>query len=376
MRRFSLRRMLAVARKELLHLLRDHRMRPVVFIMPVIQLIVLGLAANLDVQDVRLLVVDHDQTPVSREIIARSDASSAFDVVSVTMDERDGEAAFASGAAELVLVVPKGTQRSLARGDAFSLPVWVDGTDTNRGLTAKGFLDTILASVSADNLPKSTRVLPLPGLPELRVRVLYNPTLQSRWFMVPAVVVMVLSVITTLLAAMAVVKERENGTIEQLVVTPIRPVELILGKLLPFVGIGFIIATLVVVAAVGVFGVPFRGSILTLYVGVGLFLLSTLGIGLLASTISQTQQQAMLSAMLILLPSFLLGGIFYPVSNMPPWAQHVANVTPIRYFVVMVRAIFLKGSDLSLLAMEARMLLLIGVVVFVVAVSRFQKRST
>lgn len=372
---FSPRRTLAVARKELRHIWRDHRMRPIIFVVPVVQLTILGYAANLDVVDVRLLVVDHDQSHVSREIAQRVDASIAFDVVGTSTDEVAAERALDDGTAELVLQLPRGVARGLARGEAVDVPVWVDGTDTNRGMLAQGYLETILGQISAERLPARPETVGAPGRPDLRVRVLYNPTLGSRWFMVPGVVVLVLGVITSLLSAMAIVKEREQGTIEQLVVTPIRPAELIVGKLLPFVAIGFVIATLVTLAAVLVFGVPFHGSLLDLYAMAFLFLFSTLGVGLLASTVSQTQQQAMLSVFLVLLPSFLLGGVFYPISSMPLWAQRLADLTPIRYFIVMVRALFLKGSGFAELAHESAMLALIGVVVLGVAMLRFRKRS-
>ena len=371
---FSPRRMLAVARKELRHLSRDKRMRPVILVMPVFQMVILGLAANLDVSNVRLLVVDHDHSPVSREIATRLDASPAFSLVGVTEDEHAAEGALDDGTAEMVVLVPEGVQRGLARSERVSLPVWIDGTDTNRGLLAQGYLGQIMNRISSERLPASS--LELPGHPDLRVRVLNNPALQSRWFMLPAIVVMVLGVLTMLLSAMAIVKEREQGTIEQLVVTPIRSTELIVGKLLPFVAVGAVVATLVSLAAVFGFGIPFRGNPLDL-VGMGLlFLMSSLGLGLLVSTVSATQQQAMLSTTLILMPSFLLGGVFYPITNMPHWAQLIANVTPIRYFVVMVRGVFLKGADFRTLWEECVALGTIGVVVLVVAVLRFQKRSS
>ncbi|MBT3221434.1 MAG: ABC transporter permease [Proteobacteria bacterium] len=371
----SLRRTLAIARKELRHIFRDHRMRPVIFILPVIQLIVLGFAANMDVQDVGIAVVDHDHSPASRDIIRRVDASSAFVVSLVTDNEREGSSALDDGRAELVLLVPAGLGRGLARGEAVDVPVWIDGTDTNRGLLAQGFLEAILGTVSAERLPQAPPRAQTIGFPQLRIRVLFNPALQSRWFMVPAVVVLVLAVITMLLSAMAIVKERENGTIEQLVVTPVRPLELVLGKLGPFVVIGLIIATLVTFAAVFVFKVPMLGNPLHLLAMAFLFLFSTLGLGLFASTVSATQQQAMMAAILVLLPSFLLGGVFYPISNLPNWAQILADFTPIRYFIVIVRSVFLKGAGLDVLWWESSMLGLIGVVVLLFAVLRFRKRS-
>jgi ABC-2 type transport system permease protein len=371
---FSPRRMWAVARKELRHIGRDHRMRPMLLIVPVLQLTILGYAANMDVEHVQLVVLDQDRSPLSRELAQRLDAGPALDLVATVGDDRAAEAHLDDGSAEVVVVLPEGLDRGLARGEAVDVPVWVDGTDTNRGLVAQGYVDSVLRRVSADHLPTAPAMM-LPGRPDVRVRVLYNPALKSRWFMVPGVVVMVLAVLTSLLSAMAIVKERENGTIEQLTVTPIRPAELILGKLLPFVFIGLFIAGLVTVTAVLVFDVPFRGSPLLLGGMCLVFLLSTLGTGLLASTLSQTQQQATLAVFMVLMPSFLLGGVFYPVSNMPGWAQSLADLTPVRYFIVIVRALFLKGAGIEVLAHNALALLAIGAVMVTVATLRFRKRS-
>ena len=372
---FSLRRMIAVARKELKHILRDPRMRPILFVAPVVQLIVLGFAANLDVENVPVMVVDQDRSAISRQIAQRLDANAAFDVVGDTTDERVAERAIDVGDAELVVVIPPGTARTLERQESTTIPLWVDGTDTNRALLLQGYAERVIRRISAESMPPAAQPLPLPARTDLRVRVLYNPALQSRWFMLPAIVVMVLSVIVTLLSALAIVKERENGTIEQLSVTPIKPAELIVGKLLPFVAVGSIIAVLVGVAAVVVFGVPFRGNLVELVLMGWLFLMSMLGFGLLASAISSTQQQAMLSAMLILLPSFLLGGIFYPITNMPVWAQRIADLSPVRYFAVMVRGVFVKGVGFESMALESASLAVLGTVVLSVAILTFRKRS-
>jgi len=374
---FSLRRMRAVARKEFRHLFRDPRMRPVIFVAPVIQLVVLGIAANMDVLGVDVVVVDRDQSAVSREIVQRIDANTAFEVWGVTTDEAVAERALDRGQAELVVVLPEGTARGLARNEPVDLPVWVDGTDTNRGMLAQGYLQNVLDAVSSERLDLGGQAMSalVGGRPEPRVRVLYNPALQSRWFMVPGILVLVLAVITMLLSALAVVKEKEQGTIEQLSVTPIRPAELLLGKLAPFLIVGVIVAVLVTVAAVLAFGVPLLGNPLELLGMILLFILSTMGLGLLASTVSQTQQQALLSAVLILLPSMLLGGVFYPISNMPMWAQRLADLTPIRWFIAMVRAVFLKGVGFETLWREALILGAIGVLVLASAIFRFRKRS-
>ncbi|MFH1464399.1 MAG: ABC transporter permease [Pseudomonadota bacterium] len=373
-RRYSLRRLLAVARKELIHLRRDKRMLPIVFVIPVVQLFILGVAANFDVEHVGLVVVDQDHSPVSRAIAARLEPGEAFDLVGVTDSPREAELAMDQGRAEIAVIVPRGTDRALHRGEAADIPIWVDGTDTNRALGAQRYAESILRAVAAERLPAVQGQLPI-GTPDPVARVLYNPTFQSRWFMVPAVLAMILTVIVTLLSAMAIVKERENGTIEQLSVTPIRPGELMVGKLGPFVIIGIIQGVLVTLATIYGFGVPFRGSPWDL-LGMGvLYLAAMLAFGLLASTVSKTQQQALLTSVMVVLPNILLGGLMYPVSNMEPWARHLSDLMPLTYFAIMIRGVFLKGIGLYELPREAVILAVIATVLLTLAVFRFRKRS-
>jgi ABC-2 type transport system permease protein len=372
--RYSLRRLLAVARKELIHLRRDKRMLPIVFIVPMVQLALLGLAANLDVEHLGLVVMDGDHSPTSRAITQRLDAGEAFDLIGVTDSYRGAERAIDIGAAELAVLIPRGTDRALHRGEQAEIPIWVDGTDTNRALGAQRYVEQILADVSAERLPNIGQSLPY-GMPEPRARVLYNPTFQSEWFMVPAVLAMILTVIIALLSAMAIVKERENGTIEQLSVTPIRPGELMVGKLAPFVVIGVIQGILVTLVAVFGFGVPFRGSPWHLLAMAVLYIASMLAFGLLVSTISKTQQQALLTTVFVVLPNILLGGLMYPISNMEPWARVLSDFMPLTYFAVMIRGVFLKGIGIEVLHREAGILALIAFVLLVLAVFRFRKRS-
>ncbi len=393
--RFTLRRVLAVTRKELIHLMRDRRNIPLVFGVPLVQLVILGYAANFDVVDIPTVVVDQDRTATSRAIAQRIDAGEGFDVVDVTDDGKDAERALDVGRAEVAVSIPPGTARRLRRGEAVDLPVWLDGTDTNRAVMAQRYLEAVFTAVAAEVVPLPSPTLAatqpspdalsvgsvspsptlLPGTPDPRTRVLYNPTFRSRWFMVPGVVAMVLTVTTLLLSAMAIVKERENGTIEQVSVTPIRPWELLVGKLAPFVLVGLLEGTLVTVVGVWWFDIPFRGSPLDLVAMGLLYLVSTLAFGLLASTMSRTQQQAMLSAILMVLPSFLLGGLMYPVDNMEPWARRIADFLPIQYFIAMLRGVFMKGVGFETLGDESLALGGIGLVLMILAVLRFRKRS-
>ncbi|MBN1336466.1 MAG: ABC transporter permease [Deltaproteobacteria bacterium] len=390
---FSLRRVLAVARKELIHLKRDRRNLPLIFGVPLVQLLILGYAANFDVVDIPVVVVDQDRTAVSRAVAGRLDAGSGFDVIEVTQDRSRAERDLDLGRAEAVVSLPPGTTRRLHRGEAVRVPVWLDGTDTNRAIMAQRYLEAVFSVVAAEVVPPSPAafrasseaeagvLMPpviapsLPGMPDPRPRVLYNPTFQSRWFMVPSVVAMVLTVTTLLLSGMAIVKERENGTIEQLAASPIRPWEMLVGKLAPFVLVGLIEGALVTVVGVWWFEIPFAGSPVDLLVMGLVYLVSTLAFGLLASTVSRTQQQAMLSAILIVLPSFLLGGLMYPVDNMAPWAQKIAALLPISYFIAMLRGIFMKGVGFETLGRDVLVLGAIGLVLMILAVLRFRKRS-
>ncbi len=372
--RFSPRRLLAVARKELIHLRRDRRMLPIVFVIPVVQLTILGLAANLDVEHISLVVVDGDHSPTSRAIAARLDAGDAFDLVGITSSYSEAELAIDKGRAEVAVIVPPGTDRALHRGEVAEVPVWVDGTDTNRAIGSQRYVEQILRSVAADRLPAVQGSLPV-GLPDPRPRVLYNPTFQSEWFMVPAVLAMILTVIITVLSSMAIVKERENGTIEQLSVTPIRPGELIVGKLAPFVIIGIIQATLVTLVAIYGFRVPFLGSPWELLGMAVIYLAAMLAFGLLVSTVSQTQQQALLTSVLVILPNILLGGLMYPISNMESWARQLSALLPLTYFAVMIRGVFLKGIGFAELYRESIILAFIALLLVVMAVFRFRKRS-
>jgi ABC-2 type transport system permease protein len=373
-RSFHLRRLLAVGRKEFLHIRRDKRMLVVIFLAPVLQLFLLGYAANFDVLHVPLMVVDLDRSNTSRAVATRLDAGDTFDLVGTTTDPARAEKALDDGTVQIVVTVPRDAERSLKRNEAVDVPVWVDGTDANRAMAAQGYVGAALQRVSSEVMPPGL-ALPKPGLPDVRARVLYNPALQSRWFMVPGVLAMILTLITVLLSSMAIVKEREQGNIEQLSVSPIRPTELIVGKLAPFVVIGLMDATLVFLVTIFGFQIPFRGSLLDLVLMACLYLCSTLGMGLFVSTVSSTQQQSMMSAILILMPSFLLGGVFYPIANMPLWARVFAAFVPLRYFINMVRGLFLKGIGFSELSTESYALALLGLSMLTFAVFRFRKRS-
>lgn len=374
--------LLRVVAKELLQLRRDKKMIPVIFVAPAIQLIVLGYAANLDVTDVRTVLVDQDRTAASRELTDRFVASGYFELVGTEETAGDVEPWLVSGDAQMALVIEQGYGEAVAAGRTPAVQVIADGSDSSAAGIGLGYASGILGGVSAKlvaaRLSALARERRLPlhlGSIEAIPRVWYNPDLRSRWFYVPAVLAMLLMVLTMVLSSMGVVREKEIGTMEQLIVTPIRPWQLIVGKLFPFALIGLVDTFLVLGIAVGFFGVPLRGSLLLLVLLTLLLLLNTLGLGLLVSTLVSTQQQAMMTATFVLMiPQIYLSGLIFPIENMPRFFQTVSYAVPLRYYARILRGVFLKGSGIEALWPEASALAAFGVTFLALAALRFRKR--
>lgn len=380
--------------KELLQLKRDKKMIPVIFVAPAIQLLALGYAANLDVTRIPTVLVDLDHTAESREMIDRFSASGYFAWVGV--EERAADAApwLVNGRAQMALVVGEGfgeATASPAKGRTARIQMLVDGTDSSAAGIGLGYAGALVSEQSARRVRAHLEEIlrggggvrggargggaQLAGRVETVPRVWYNPDLRSRWFYVPAVLAMVLMVLTMVLSSMGIVREKEIGTMEQLIVTPIRPWQLIVGKLLPYAMIGGIDMFIVLGIAVGWFGVPLRGS-LALLVGLTmLFLLNTLGLGLLVSTVADNQQQAMMATTFVLmLPQIYLSGLLFPIDNMPEFFQILTYAIPLRYYAEILRAIFLKGAGIEALWTQALMLLAFGLAFLTLASLRFRKR--
>ncbi len=358
--------------KEFLQLRRDRKMIPVLVVGPIMQLLALGYAANLDVNRIGLALVDQDRSRASRELLQRFTGSGYFELRAGLDDASEVEAYLLDGRAQLALVIEAGYGRALAGGGRPRVQAIADGTDSNSAGIGLGYAARIIAAAGAELLPPRA---PRTGRIDLLPRVFYNPDLKSRWFYVPAVLAMVLMLVTMMLPAMAVVREREIGTLEQIAVTPLRPWQLIVGKLVPFVIIGLF--DLLLVSAVSRFalGVPLRGSLLTLLLLTSLYLLNTLGLGLLVSTLVGTQQQAMMfSAFGLLVPMLYLGGLIFPVENMPLGFQYVSRLTPVYYYARILRGVFLKAAGLEVLWPEALALGGMGLLVLTLAALRFRKR--
>ena len=364
--------------KEFLQIRRDRRMIPVIFVAPVVQIAVFGFAVNTDVTDVPTVLVDQDRSAASRDLLRRFVRSGYFELVGVEERASEVDRWLVTGRAQLGLVIGPGFGAALASGRRAALQVIADGSDAASVNIALGYAGALVRGLGADIQLERLRAaggLARPGQVELEPRVFYNPDLKSRWFYVPAVLAMVLMVMTLLLSAMGVVREKEIGTMEQLIVTPIRPWQLIVGKLAPFGAIGVIQVFLVTAVTVFGFSVPLRGSFPLLLGLTVLFLLNTLGLGLLVSTLVETQQQAMMAAVFTaMVPMIYLSGLIFPIENMPRVIQLVTYAVPLRYYAEIIRGVFLRGSAIDVLWPEALMLLGMGLFLLAVAALRFRKR--
>jgi ABC-2 type transport system permease protein len=363
--------------KEFLQIRRDRRMIPVIFVAPVVQVVVFGFAVNTDVTDVPTVLVDQDRSATSRDLASRFVQSGYFEIVATEERADAVDRWLVTSRAQMGLVIPAGFGAALAAGRSGALQIVADGSDAASANVAIGYAGALVSGYGAElSLRRlAGRGLPRIGHAELVPRVFYNPDLKSRWFYVPAVLAMILMIMTLLLSAMGVVREKEIGTMEQIIVTPIRPWQLLVGKLAPFAVIGVLQTCLATAVAVFGFGVPLRGSFPLLLALTLLFILSTLGLGLLVSTIVQNQQQAMMAAAFgAMVPMVYLSGLIFPIENMPPLVQAVTYVIPLRYYAEIIRGVFLRGSGLAVLWPEAAVLLGMGVVIMTVASLRFRKR--
>jgi len=357
-------------RKELLQLRRDRRMLGMLVMAPLIQLFIFGYAVSLDIKHIPLVVCDRDRRAESRELVASFARSGCFELQGSVDSPSQLDRPLASGRALVGLYIPADFSKRRARGEAAPVQVLLDGTDMNSAGVAAGYT----AALIADHARRWSRP-DLAAMPvEHHPRVWYNPQLRSVNYMVPAVICMILATVMTAVTAMALVREREMGTLEQLIVTPISSVELMLGKTLPFAGIGLVDVCLVVLLARYWFGVTVAGSVALLFLSAAIFLLTTLGLGLFISTVSRTQQQAMLTAFFVIMPSVILSGFMFPIENMPRAIQWVTYTIPLRYFVTIVRGIFLQGIGIEVLWGQLAALVALGGAIFALSAARFQKR--
>jgi ABC-2 type transport system permease protein len=365
--------------KEFLQIRRDRKMIPVIFVAPIVQITVFGFAVNTDVTNVPMVLVDLDRSASSRELVSRFLESGYFEIVGTGDRAAEVDRWLVTSKAQLGLVIGQGLGAALASSRQAAVQLIVDGSDASSANVALGYASSVAREFSVAVQDQRLHAAGAPavavGQAVLVPRVFYNPDLKSRWFYVPAVLAMILMVMTMLLSAMGVVREKEIGTMEQLIVTPIRPWQLLVGKLLPFALIGVFQMILASAVTVFGFGVPLRGSFPLLLGLTTLFILSTLGLGLFVSTLVQNQQQAMMGAVFgFMVPMIYLSGLIFPIANMPPLIQAVTYAIPLRYYAEIIRGVFLRGSGMAVLWPEALTLLLMGIAILTVAALRFRKR--
>lgn len=371
-------RLIALMRKEFTQILRDPRTLALAILMPIIQLFLLGYAATSEVRYLPLAVLDRDRSPASRALL---DAYRAGDYFSIAYDvdsEDELRSLVDRGKVGAALIIPPDYGSEITTGGHATIAFIIDGSDPSVGSRALSAGQLIAQDLSTDlQIGRFDRagVSLSGGLPiEVRTQVWYNPDMVDAYFMIPGVAGMVLFMITSILTASAIVRERERGTIEQLIVTPIRPWELMLGKMLPYSILALFNTLEVLLIGALWFGVPIRGSLILIFLLSTLFLMTSLAIGLLASTVAKTQQEAILTVMITLLPSIFLSGFFFPLSAMPKVLQWISYVIPLRYYLTIIRSLLLKGAGVLELQNEIIALFLFGTILMTLATLRFRKR--
>ena len=369
-------RIRAILIKEFKQIFRDPRMKTVIFITPLVQIILFGYAANKDINFVPTVIFDRDNSVESRELLRRFTYSKYFVPKQYINSEKEQNFVLDKGLANVVIHIDRGFGRNINAGKDAAVQLVFDGTDSNTAMIVMGYANTVVSNYQYDILKEKAEAQgwteAFPAV-DLRDRAWFNGNLVSRNYYLPGVIAIVVTMMSLLLSAMAIVKEKEIGTMEQLTVSPIKPIELIVGKLLPFAVIALIQITLVTLLGVFWFHLPLRGSLLLLLFSTCIYLFTTLGIGLFISTISSTQQEAMMSVFLFFMPTMLLSGFAYPIANMPQVIQWFTFINPLRYFMVVIRSIFLKGIGIEILWVQLVPLLIIGLSVIIFSTLKFRR---
>ncbi len=371
-------RLVALIRKEFVQIRRDPRTLVLIIVIPIMQLFLLGYAATNDVRNVPLAVYDQDHSSAARRLLDAYRAADYFRITYEVGSERELRELIDRGRVRAGLIIPPGYDEKLHSGEQASVAFVLDGTDPTVASTALSAAQLIgqahATTILAERTQRRGASFDLQSPLDVRTQVWYNPDLVSAYFMIPGVIGMILYALTSILTATAIVRERERGTIEQLIVTPIRPLELVIGKLLPYVVLAIINTIEVLALGAWWFDVPVRGNLGLILALSGLFLLSSLGIGLFSSTIANTQQEAMLTVWMSLLPSIFLSGFFFPLEAMPKVLQWISYLFPLRYYLVIIRTLLLKGVGVAALWDQVLALTIFGVVIMGAAARRFRKR--
>ena len=373
----SLSRILHIVWKEVIQISRDRRMFTMILIMPLMELLIFGYVAASDITDIDLAVCDFDQSTESRAYIDHIVRSSYFRIAAPCRSMQDIGRLLDRGRIKVALTIPPDFSAKLKRQQPADVMAAVDGSNSNTATIAAGYLEQITLT-QAVNVQFADHGQPgrivQHAMVALEPRVWFNPELRSVRFMVPGIICVLLMESLVILTAIAIVREKERGTMEQLIVTPIRSFELILGKAIPFIGLGYINTTMVLLAGTYWFGVHVSGSLPLLFALTGLFIFTCLGMGLIVSTISNTQQQASMAGQFLLLPNMFFSGFMFPIASMPPAVQTLTYIVPLRYYITIVRGIFLKGVGWHALKDEAAVLLVYGILILALASVTFRKQ--
>jgi len=371
------KRLLSLIRKEFIQIVRDPRTLALTFVIPVVMLFLLGYAATNDVRNIDLAVFDQDQSPASRRLIDVYEAADYFKLTYVVSSEDELRILIDNNSVRAGIIIPPGYGRTLGTGRTAQVAFVLDGSDPTVASTALAAATMIgqtqATKIMMERLEKRGLSNVIRAPIDVRTQVWYNPGLVSAYYMIPALIGQILQFLTTILTATSIVRERERGTIEQLIVTPLRSWELVVGKLTPYVLISFMDTIEVLAAGVILFRVPINGSLVLLLILAALFLVTTLGLGLFISTIANTQQEAMLTTMFTILPSIFLSGFFFPLAAMPTWLQVISYIIPLRYFLIITRGIILKGVGIEALWSEILALVIFAVLIMGAAAVRFRK---
>jgi ABC-2 type transport system permease protein len=367
----ALERIKQMVIKEFIQVLRDKRMKAIIFVVPVLQTLVFGFAVTTDVNNIPTAVMDLDNSSESRELVGRFASSGYFKILASPATPGEVKELLDRAAVAVAIQINHGFSADVKRKIPASIQVLADGTDSNTATVAVGYANGIMQKYSRDlagpDAHSAARI-------DVRQRAWYNPELKSKNYNVPGVIAIVIMLTSLLLTSMAVVREREIGTMEQLMVTPLRPAELILGKTIPFALIAFLDMVFVTIFGVMIFNIPVNGPLWLLPLSTAIYLLSVLGIGLFISTVAKTLQQALMATFLFFMPAILLSGFMFPIENMPAIFQYLTYANPLRYFLIIIRGIFLKGIGFSILWPQMLALFILGVVVFTLSSLRFKKR--
>ena len=385
--------LISMIKKEFAQVLRDNRMRGILFGPPIIMIIVFGYAVNMDVNSTDLAVIDEDKSSMSRGLIEKFTGSGYFTLYSYLHSEKELASQMDNGNVETFIHIKRGLSKNIKSGRTSEIQVIIDGTDSNRGAVISAYVNEIMQSYFIDKYLNRVKTVILlrssgvaagtPGVASgfvmskgVRVvdRAYFNPTLLSKNYFLPGIIGFIVSLITIMLTAMSIVKERESGTMEQIIVSPIQPIEFILGKTIPFAMIGFIDMFVVTIITILWFDVSFKGNMLFLFFAAFFYILCTLAVGIYISTISRTQQQAMMSFFLFFIPAILFSGFAFPIYAMPETIQIITYVNPLMYFIIIIRGVFLKGVGFMVLWKELLVLVIIGITLLYLSARRLSRR--